>query len=172
MNTLIMRGWMMLHELEKNVVFYPCCAADYEFPVQLLGSPDNLYIFCDLRRYPDWRQFKKLHPNSRLLTMDAWEAIEQLPKVNTLFYRRDGMSEGGSGVRVLSNEYLSLLLEKFPSTGGNIITDGSNAFGERLEEMLSGKLMVKNFKILPIRYDANKNDLYEFKVVPEGVLPL
>lgn len=161
----------MLHELEKNIVFYPCCAADYEFPVQLFGSTDNLYIFCDLRRYPEWRQFNKLHPNSKLLTMDAREAIQRIPKVNTLFYRRDGMSEGGSGIRVLSNEYLSLLFEKFPASGGNIITDGSNAFGERLEEMLSGRLVVKNFRISPITYDSNPNELYEFEVLPNGVLP-
>lgn len=103
--------------------------------------------------------------------MDAWKAIEHLSVVNTLFYRRDGMSEGGSGIRVLSNEYLSLLLAKFPAAGGNIITDGSNAFGERLEEMLSGRLLVGNFRIFPISYHCDSNELYEFKVLPDGVLP-
>ena len=161
----------MLHKHRKNVVFYPCCAVDFEYPTQLLGTHDNQFIFCDLRRYPQWHSFKKLHHSSKFLKVDAWEAIEHLSVVNTLFYRRDGMSEGGSGIRVLSNEYLSLLLAKFPATGGNIITDGSNAFGERLEEMLSGRLLVGNFRIFPISYHCDSNELYEFKVLPDGVLP-
>lgn len=161
----------MLHKHRKNVVFYPCCAVDFEYPTQLLGTHDNQFIFCDLRRYPQWHAFKKLHPSSKFLKVDAWEAIEHLSVVDTLFYRRDGMSEGGSGVKVLSDEYLSLLLEKFPASGGSIVTDGSNAFGERLEEMLSGRLVVKNFRISPITYDNNPNELYEFEVLPNGVLP-
>ena len=162
----------MQHNHRQNVVFYPCCAFDYEFPTQLLGTQDNQFIFCDLHRYPQWHAFKKLHPSFELLKMDAWKAIEHLSVVNTLFYRRDGMSEGGSGVRVLSNDYLSLLFEKFPASGGKIITDGSNAFGERLEEMLSGLLVVKNYRILPITYYRDSNDLYEFEVLLDGVLPL
>lgn len=160
----------MRHNGRKNVVFYPRCAVDYEFPTQLLGTQDNQFIFCDARRYPVWYAYKKLHLSSKFLKVDAWEAIEHLIMVNTLFYRRDGMSEDGSGVRVLGDEYLSLLLKKFPATGGKIITDGSNAFGERLAEMLSGRLLVENFRIFPVAYHSDSNDLYEFKVLPDGVL--
>ena len=66
----------------------------------------------------------------------------------------------------------SILFEKFTASGGKIITDGSNAFGGRLEEMLSGLLVVKNYRILPITNHSDSNDLYEFEVLLDGVLPL
>ena len=45
--------------------------------------------------------------------MDAWQAVDKLTEIDILFYRRDGMSEGGSGIEVLGNEFLKILLTRF-----------------------------------------------------------
>ena len=79
--------------------------------------------------------------------MDAWIAIDKLPEINILFYRRDGMSEGGSGVQVLSDAYLEKLFAKFSQNGGKIITDGSNAFGHRLDKLELGLVTCAGFNI-------------------------
>jgi hypothetical protein len=156
----------MLHEIAKKVVFYPCCAIDFDYPTELLGTTENIFTFCDVRRNSHWQAYKKSNPGSQFLKTDAWEAIKKLERVDILFYRRDGMSEGGSGIEVLGDDYLSSVFFKLPAEGGSIITDGSNAFGTRLDYMLSGRLRIGNFVVLLENNSRYGDALYEFKVSP------
>jgi len=140
---------MKMSELEsfQRTVFYPYCGIDLLPPIEILGRENLKYIFCDIRRYRNWKEIEKSDASVTLLRMNAWDVIERLPQIDILFYRRDGMSEGGSGVEVLGDEYLTKLLSKSPPDGGIIITDGSNAFGHRLDELELGLVKCAGFKI-------------------------
>jgi hypothetical protein len=50
-------------------------------------------------------------------------------------YRRDSDGEGGSGIFVLGDSVLPLILKRFPSEGGLIISDGSNSRGGNFRKM-------------------------------------
>lgn len=134
-------------KIHQRIVYYPCCANDVNFPIELLGIENTKYIFCDIRSHRDWHKAKNLAATIKFLRMDAWVAIDKLPEIDILFYRRDGMSEGGSGVEVLGDDYLEKLFLKFPPNGGKIITDGSNAFGHRLDKLKWGLVTCAGFNI-------------------------
>ena len=124
-----------------------------------------------LDRYKKSKIFpKSLDANIKLhlLNQNVWDAVLKLPQIDILFYRRDGMSEGGSGVEILFDEFLSLLLEKFPDHGGTIITDGSNASRDyRYDLMLAGEIKIDKFHIA-----KSKNQLFEkFNLVEFDVRP-
>ena len=65
-------------------------------------------------------------PNARLISEGARRGIKTLGRIDVFFYRRDSTGEGGSNVLVLAKPFLPTVLEKMPSKGGLIITDGSN----------------------------------------------
>lgn len=149
----------------QRIVYYPCCANDVDFPIKLMGVENTKYIFCDIRSHRDWHKTKNSAATVKFLRMDAWVAIDKLPEIDILFYRRDGMSEGGSGVEVLGDEYLQRLLKKFPISGGKIITDGSNAFGCRLDYLKMGLVDCSGFKIsFSPNQDLIKHDLMTFEI--------
>jgi hypothetical protein len=52
--------------------------------------------------------------------------VDSLPVIHVLFYRRDSVGEGGSGLYILGKEWLPRILQHFPDEGGLIVTDGSN----------------------------------------------
>jgi len=130
-----------------NTIFYPCCGRDLNFPINLFGNENIDYIFCDIKKYSNWDSVKKLDVSLSFLQIDAWQAVEKLTEINILFYRRDGMSEGGSGIEVLGNEFLKILLTRFSPEGGQIITDGSNAWGDQLEKLKYGLVSHSGFNI-------------------------
>lgn len=150
-----------------KTVFYPCCANDVHFPLELLGTENTKYIFCDIRSYRGWYNAKNSKQSVEFLKMDAWDAIQKLPVIDILFYRRDGMSEGGSGVEVLGDAYLVQLLKKYPINGGKIITDGSNAFGRRLDLLKMGFVDCAGFNIsLSENQEFENYELINFDVHP------
>ena len=131
----------------NRTVFYPCCGMDINDPISLIKSEKLNFIFCDIKSYRNWRSVQTPDIQVNFLKMDAWEAISKLPKIDILFYRRDGMSEGGSGVQVLGEQYLEKLLLKFPSTGGSIITDGSNTSQSYLNKLFSSNVECMGYKL-------------------------
>lgn len=152
--------------MENVTIFYPCCGIDISNPIKLLGDKSTHFIFCDIRRYRNWKEIEKSYASVTFLRMDAWDAISKLPEIDILFYRRDGMSEGGSGVEVLGDDYLEKLFLKFPPNGGKIITDGSNAFGHRLAELKCGLVTCSGFNVsLSDNQEFEKQRLINFDVI-------
>jgi hypothetical protein len=94
----------------------------------MAGLADEV-IYCDLRMPRSWKQ-QALYdstPQIRFLRGDVRDKIEELPVIHILFYRRDSLGEGGSGVYILGKQWLGRILQHFPEHGGLIITDGSNS---------------------------------------------
>ena len=158
-----------------RTAFYPCCGMDIKFPVKLLSERISDFYFCDiwLDKFKKSRKFpKNLDTNIQLhfLNDNVWDAVLNLPQIDILFYRRDGMSEGGSGVEILFDEFLSLLLKKFPDQGGTIITDGSNASRDyRYDLMLEGEIKINRFHITKSKSQLFKKfNLFEFDVRPSS----
>jgi hypothetical protein len=75
-------------------------------------------------------------PTSTFIVGDVREIVPSLPSINVLFYRRDGVGEGGSGVFILGDSVLPHILKRFPAEGGLIITDGSNSRGGNFRKMI------------------------------------
>ncbi len=121
-----------LDVLTYKVAFYPCCAFDILEPLEMLSGYANEVVFCD----PDpnvQAEFSTISNNlpdislrARLISDDARRGIQTLERIDVLFYRRDSTGEGGSNILVLAKPFLPTVLEKMPSKGGLIITDGSN----------------------------------------------
>jgi len=148
---------------------------DIKFPVKLLSERISDFYFCDIQlgKYMRSERFQQnLDTTVRLnfLNENVWKAVLNLPQIDILFYRRDGMSEGGSGVEILFDEFLSLLLKKFPDHGGTIITDGSNASRDfRFDLMLEGEIKIDKFQITMSKNQLfEKFDLVEFDVRPKS----
>ena len=157
-----------------KTAFYPCCGVDIEFPMKLLAESVGEFYFCDtgLNGYKKFGQIPKNLDNDinlHFLNKNVWEAVICLPQIDLLFYRRDGMNEGGSGVEVLFDEFLSLVLQKFPDHGGTIITDGSNAYRDnRFDLMLEGEIQLGGF-----HKTESKNQMFtEFNLVEFDVQPI
>jgi hypothetical protein len=66
-------------------------------------------------------------PATRFIHGDFREQIRHLPVIDVFFYRKDSMGEGGSELLVLHAGILTQILSHFRSSGGLIITDGSNS---------------------------------------------
>ena len=115
-----------------RLAFYPCCARDFLEPLALLNGYADEVVFCD----PDPNMknafltladsLPNMSPKARLISDGARRGIQTLARIDVLFYRRDSTGEGGSNVLVLAKPFLPTVLEKMPSKGGLIITDGSN----------------------------------------------
>ena len=158
-----------------KTAFYPCCGMDVKFPVKLLSERISDFYFCDIQldKYKRSERFlKNLDTSVKLnfLSENVWKAVLNLPQIDILFYRRDGMSEGGSGVEILFDEFLSLIFKKLPCEGGTIITDGSNASRDfRFDLMLEGEIKIDKFQITMSKNQLfEKFDLVEFDVRPKS----
>ena len=130
----------------------------------------NEIIFCDIsiNKYKKKQLEINTDLNVKFINKDAWIEIRRLSKIDLLFYRRDGMSEGGSGIEVLQDDFLSLVLKKFPKVGGSIITDGSNANRDyRFKNMCEKGLELASFKITKSNQQPfSSHNLTKFDVHP------
>jgi hypothetical protein len=118
--------------------FYPCCGSDVIEPRNLLRGLVNEIIYCDRNQANVWRGLPMPAdlPRAAFLRGDVRLRIADLPDIDLLFYRRDSEGEGGSGVYVLSAEWLAKILGHFPASGGLIITDGSNSRNGLFKKMI------------------------------------
>ena len=135
--------------MQHKIGFYPCCCRDIEEPLSLLAPFADEVIFCDIdyRLSPYWNKTLASltdTPHTRFLIGDVREVIERIDKIDVLFYRRDSPGEGGSGVFVLGDSFLPILLNKFNPDGGLIITDGSNSRGNNFQKMVGRNGMSKH----------------------------
>ena len=133
----------------KKIAFYPCCASDFIDSIDILKNYTNEILFCDTSEnsYIDFKRFSLRYNNElkiSYLSMDAKIAISEIINLDILFYRRDSGGEGGSAQYILGDEYLKIILPKFPNNGGLIITDGSNSRGGNYRKMKSIKGVVKH----------------------------
>ncbi|WP_156521084.1 hypothetical protein [Magnetospirillum moscoviense] len=107
-------------------------------------------IFCDIRSdlLAEWSRIAYALPSgtpkASFMAANALEAIQSIPKIDVLFYRRDSAGEGGSHLFVLGDQFLKRLAPKFPPEGGLIITDGSNTRGSNFERMTRTSGMEKH----------------------------
>jgi len=108
--------------------FYPCCADDIEEPRRLLAGIVEEIIYCDIRRPRGLRHPKTNDglPSVAFVQRSLNDYVDSLPVIQVLFYRRDSVGEGGSGLYILGKEWLPRILRHFPDEGGLIVTDGSN----------------------------------------------
>ena len=128
--------------MSDRVAFYPCCATDVAEPLELLRGFAEEVVFCDrnISLQKCWNQeLLRLAPDlprPRFVAEDVRAAVEQLPRIDVLFYRRDSDGEGGSGVFVLGDSFLWRIVDRFPDFGGRIVTDGSNDRGSNFKRMI------------------------------------
>ncbi len=157
-----------------KTAFYPCCAGGIEEPRILLRNYADEIIFCDLKSKP-LRRRKSVEggqsdlPIAKFVVGDVREIGPYLPSINVLFYRRDGVGEGGSGVFILGDSVLPHILKHFPGEGGLIITDGSNSRGGNFEKMISQNGLRKhgfNFTKLAVQPLVERNRLWIVSVTP------
>ncbi len=124
-----------------KIGFYPCCATDIDEPCRLLAGMVDEIVFCDISHglKAEWSRIADMlppgTPKASLMSADALLAVQTIPRVDVLFYRRDSTGEGGSHLFVLGDEFLRHLALKFPPEGGLIITDGSNSRGGNFKRM-------------------------------------
>lgn len=136
--------------MRRRVAFYPCSGTDFETPLAILNGSVDEVIFCDIkgatRKIPTGDQY----PKASFIAGDVREIVETLPEIYALFYRRDSNGEGGSGVFVLGDSFLPLILSRFNPAGGIIVTDGSNSRGGNFKKMIRRNGLQKHgFKFSP-----------------------
>lgn len=128
--------------MSHKVAFYPCCRLDLVRPIEILAPYADEVIFCDkdIRIAAEQQILIAKRPNTapraRVKCGDARDVVKELDCIDVLFYRRDGVGEGGSGLFVLGDSFLPDILARFPATGGLIITDGSNSRGSNFRRMI------------------------------------
>ncbi len=118
--------------------FYPCCAKDIDEPRHLLAELVDEIIYCDIR-FPHIKENQVSLcglPTIKFIQRDVREYVRDLPNIHVLFYRRDGVGEGGSGVYILGKQWLGQIIQHFPDEGGLIITDGSNSRNSIFKKMI------------------------------------
>lgn len=120
----------------KRIGFYPCCAYDIREPsIALTGLVDEI-IFCD--RSPSLQDDPVLGdagPSRAFWTMDLHDALERISHIDVFFYRRDGTSEGGSGIFMFGRDIFPIVLSKMTAEHCLIFTDGSNSRGGTFHKM-------------------------------------
>lgn len=121
----------------ERIAFYPCCANDIRQPALALTGIADEIIYCDISRSlrDDPALVGGIGPKRLFWRKDIREALEQIPRIDVFFYRRDGTSEGGSGIFVLGRDIMPLILAKMTSEQGLFITDGSNSRGGTFRKM-------------------------------------
>lgn len=121
----------------ERIAFYPCCANDIRQPaLALTGVVDDI-IYCDISSSlrDDPLLEKGNGPRRIFWQRDVRDALEQIPRIDVFFYRRDGTSEGGSGIFMLGRDIMPLILAKMTVEPGLFITDGSNSRGGTFRKM-------------------------------------
>lgn len=119
-------------KLLTKTAFYPCCAQDFLEPLEILSNYVDEVVFCDLGSSLEAELSGLVAAKSgtvpavRYISNGARRGVQMMERIDVMFYRRDSMGEGGSGVLVLAKPFLLAVLEKMPPEGGLIITDGSN----------------------------------------------
>jgi hypothetical protein len=119
-------------------------------PIEILAPYADEVIFCDkdIRIAADQQILIAKRPNSspraRVQCCDARDAVKDIAYIDVLFYRRDGVGEGGSGLFVLGDSFLPDILVRFRPTGGLIITDGSNSRGSNFKRMIRQSGLIKH----------------------------
>ena len=126
--------------------FYPASARDHLEPLQMLkGWVDHL-IFCDIWRVPQSRLvLRELRatietqslPEASFILGDALTVLAFIKPVDVFLLRRDSSGEGGSGLALLQEARIRLVLNVI-KPGGLLVTDKPNGF-LWLTRMLSGK---------------------------------
>ena len=120
----------------KRVGFYPCCANDIREPsIALTGLVDEI-VYCDKKwSLRDDPVLGNSGPSRTFWRMDLRDALQKISQIDVFFYRRDGTSEGGSGVFVLGREVFPMVLSKMVADHCIIVTDGSNSRGGTFRKM-------------------------------------
>lgn len=162
-----------------RAAFYPCCAGDFEEPLELLRDFADDVVFCDvnasLRRH--WDEFSQRRagdlPRATFLLEDLRTAIERMDRIDVLFYRRDSGGEGGSGIFVLGDSVLPHLLRRFPREGGILITDGSNSRGGNFKRMIRPSGLTKHgwvFRKASMQPLLERHGLYVISAAPQDTI--
>lgn len=127
---------------DRKVAVYPFCGSDFRRTLFILRNYVDHIIFCDIdpKRLAAFDLFKtKKHfpqiPTCEFYLGDAIECLHSIKKLDVLYYKGDGVGEGGSGVFILGDRVLEWLVPKMANTG-LIITDGSNSRGSNFERMI------------------------------------
>jgi len=140
-----------------RIAFYPCCAGDIQEPASALSGIADEIIYCDINSPPHKDLlFKGSNgPKRTFWKEDVREALEEIPRIDVFFYRRDGTSEGGSGIFVLGRDILPLVLAKMadPSI---LITDGSNSRGGTFRKMRRNSGLVSHGKHITKREEQRE----------------
>ncbi len=135
---------------DRKLAVYPCCGSDFKRPLFILRKYVDHVIFCDIdpKRLYAFELFKEkkyfpLKPTCEFYLGDAIECLQSIETLNVLYYKGDGVGEGGSGVFILGDRVLEWLVPKMATTG-LIITDGSNSRGSNFERMIRPSGMNKH----------------------------
>jgi len=136
--------------LQPKIAFYPCCRLDLIRPLEILEAFADEVIFCDknINIAADQHILIAKRPNfspkARVQCADARDLIREIERIDVLFYRRDSVGEGGSGLFVLGDSFLPEILARFPPQGGLIVTDGSNSRGSNFKRMIRNSGLEKH----------------------------
>ena len=128
--------------MQPKIAFYPCCRLDLLRPLEILAAYADEVIFCDkdiniaAKQQILIAKRPNVDPRARVQCRDARDVVKEIERIDVLFYRRDGVGEGGSGLFVLGDSFLPEILARFPAEGGLIITDGSNSRGSNFRRMV------------------------------------
>lgn len=93
------------------------------------------------------------------------EKSDLLPVIDLLFYRRDGMAEGGSGVAIWSDHILPHILKKFPNKGALIFTDGSNDLDNNFRNIINNGYLYKFGWMFQIKSEQLFDSSYNLKII-------
>lgn len=161
--------------MSPRVAFYPCCRLDILRPLEILKPYADEVIFCDtdIRLAAVHQSLIAKRPNvaprARVQYGEARHTVEEIDHIDVLFYRCDGVGEGGSGLFVLGDSFLPVILARFRSNGGLIITDGSNSRGSNFKRMIRKSGLVKHgwrFETLAQQPYLKTDGLYCIQVIP------
>lgn len=161
--------------MSPRVAFYPCCRLDILRPLEILKPYAEEVIFCDtdihLAAEQQFLIAKRPNVAPRALVQygDARDTVKDIDHVDVLFYRCDSAGEGGSGLFVLGDSFLPLVLARFPLNGGLIITDGSNSRGSNFKRMIRKSGLEKHgwrFETLAHQPLLTTDGLYCIQVIP------
>ena len=168
-----------MDEAKGSVAVYPCCGQDFLEPTKIMCDSVDSIIFCDKdpTRQKNFQSFKDrqaltLDVNLEFALLDAKTFLKTIPQIDTFFYRGDSEGEGGSGLHFFSGDLFTNIVEKMPSMGGRIITDGSNCWDKTFRKMIRPQgtcrygWRVKPIDSQPIK--TKRSDLWILSVRYEG----
>jgi hypothetical protein len=121
----------------QRIAFYPCCGEDIKGPASALTGIVDEIIYCDVKPFiiDDVLLVGRNGPKQTFWAMDIRKALDKIPYIDVFFYRRDGTAEGGSGIFVLGQDLMPMILGKMIREPSLFITDGSNSRGGTFRKM-------------------------------------